>query len=487
MKHTRLERSSTAFQKFISLVLAVATLFAIAIPANAAVSDVKPGNWAYDAVRFNVENNLIAIDYSKYNMNAPAPRQDVAYAMFKLTNGKDVEPTKSVYTQYIPQDMKNSPDKYKYSVQWAVLNKLIAGTKSNGEKFTSTSYQLWFSPTNIITREQMATLLYRLAEYDGLDTWAIHNIVDLYADGKSTSTWARDGMEWAVTHKLMSGTGNNRLSPKGTLTYGQLAQFMINYAKFKGEGTETPDVTPTPTPVPTPKPDETYHPSYYNIKAQPENANNYMWVYPEDNESGIGYKPNTGYVSTIIDLSGPWDDCKPITELPEGGYVKNGHRYNKYHVCIDDVDGIPTKEEKIAFIMINQHRANNGVPLLKWDQAAQVIAETRAIEAYNQGQAFVSEWAHVRPNKKDNFDSIINEWPKTGIFTNGYHNYLAEDAAHHCSDVYGPIAGWIDSPGHNRELLDSHVYVGAVSRTKRTDKLENTWFYDAIGNWNYGQ
>lgn len=92
MKHTRLERSSTAFQKFISLILTVATLFAIAIPANAAVSDVKPGNWAYNAVRFNVENNLIAIDYSKYNMNAPAPRQDVAYAMFKLTNGKDVEP-----------------------------------------------------------------------------------------------------------------------------------------------------------------------------------------------------------------------------------------------------------------------------------------------------------------------------------------------------------------------------------------------------------
>ena len=329
MKPTKSKRVAT-------LLLAVILLVTATVTANAAVSDVKPGNRAYDAVQFNVENNLIAIDYSKYNMNAPAPRQDVAYAMFKLTNGKDVEPSRDVHTQYIPQDMQGSPDKYKYSVQWAVLNQLIAGTKSNGEKFTSTSYQFWFSPESIITREQMATLLYRLAEYDGLDTWAIHNIVDLYDDGKSTSTWARDGMEWAVTHKLMSGTGNNRLSPKGTLTYGQLAQFMMNYAKFKDESQEPYE--PTPTPIPTIKPDDkTYHASYDHYEALPIYANtngstktarqDFSWLVKDGNSTGFWEN---------IDIKGPWDNCTDLTDwVPEGGYKKNNHRYNKYGICID--------------------------------------------------------------------------------------------------------------------------------------------------------
>ena len=67
-------------------------------------------------------------------------RQDVAYAMYKLTNGKDNEPTRAPETQYIPQDMQNSPDKYKYSVQWAVGKEIIAGTKTQGDH-ASESYK----------------------------------------------------------------------------------------------------------------------------------------------------------------------------------------------------------------------------------------------------------------------------------------------------------------------------------------------------------
>lgn len=214
--------------------------------------------------------------------------------------------------------MKNSPDKYKYSVQWAVLNKLIAGTKSNGEKFTSTSYQLWFSPESIITREQMATLLYRLAEYDGLNTTDYGmGVLTKFTDASKISSWARDGMAWAVTNKLMNGTGNNKMSPRTTLTYAQLAQVMMNYGKLKGQGTETPDVTPDPTPVVTPDPTPVVTEnsgSYYKQVAHPENANKTDWLETYQ----------------FTDLSGPWDGCKPVTELPLGGYMKNGHRYNKY-------------------------------------------------------------------------------------------------------------------------------------------------------------
>ncbi len=475
MKPTKSKRAATLLMAVILFVTA------IALPANAAVSDVKPGNWAYNAVQYNVENNLIAIDYSTYNMNAPAPRQDVAYAMFKLTNGKDVEPTKSVYTQYIPQDMKNSPDKYKYSVQWALQNRIIAGTKANDEKFTSANYQLWFSPTSIITREQMATLLYRLAEYDGLDTWAIYNIIYSYDKGKNTSTWARDGMEWAVTHNLMSGTGNNKLSPKGTLTYVQLAQLMMNYAKFKSESTETPDVTPEPTPDVTPKPtpDVTGKRSgnYYNQVAYPDDADSSDWLIVDSD-----------YI--ITDLSGPWDNCKPVTDIPNGGYRKNGHRYNKYGVCIDDVDGLPTDEEKKAIIAINQHRINNSVEPVIWDQGAQVFAETRAIEMSYRYKNF-NQYDHVRPDGStgDEVVVIAREWSMIGILQKTHTSWINE-AADLCGgrpqiyegvNIYNGKAvtnSWINSPGHNRQLLDSNAHYGAVAYDG-TDGC-HMWVYNGL-------
>lgn len=503
MKFTRSKRLT-------ALLLAAILLVTATVTAHAAVSDVKPGNWAYNAVQYNVENKLIAIDYSKYNMNAPAPRQDVAYAMYKLTNGKDVEPTKSVYTQYIPQDMKNSPDKYKYSVQWAVQNQIIAGTKNNGEKWTSANYKLWFSPTAIVTREQMATLLYRLAEHDGLETDNYSTVLlNTYSDGWSASKWAQDAIAWCVMNRLMAGTGNNKLSPKTTLTYGQLAQFMKNYGELKAsqKPVETPDPTPDvePTPTPTSKPDVTPKPgaisgSYYKQVAHPENANKTDWL--------------ESYVFT--DLSGPWDNVKPITELPIGGYMKNGHRYNRYGAPLDEtdgstnpVDGIPSNEEKKAFILINQHRIDNGLEPLKWDQAAQVIAETRAIEARNfhtEPDSNVHE--HTRPNgdDMDNLQTgIAAEWSNIGVLRGKPFNpFCWENAFAHVpeytvlyeneygyKETYGwktdyVVKGWIESKGHDAALKWDVGDYGAVAASHFTTDVRDNgvndyyWYYDVI-------
>ncbi len=355
-------------KRLAALVLAIVLLVAAAATAQAAVSDVKPGNWAYDAVQYNVKNKLIAVDYSTYSMNAPAPRQDVAYALYKTARGKDTEPSGSMFTQYIPQDMKNSPDKYKYSVQWAVMYNIINGTKSQGD-FYSPSYKIWFSPTAIITREQMATLLYRMAKYDELNTSNYStSLLDKFTDGWTTSDWAQDAMAWCVSNKLMSGMGGSKMSPRTTLTFGQLAQVMMNYGQLRAES--IPPVEPTPTPTPEP-------------------------VEPDE------------------DLSGPWDHVKPITDLPIGGYIKNGHKYNRYDVCIDTVDGIPSDEEKRAFLYINEYRASKGVEPLIWDQSIQVIAETRAIEGYKCHTSITHEWAHCRPNG-DSMDGL-----ETGILQNG--------------------------------------------------------------------
>lgn len=459
-----------------ALVLAVvmlATIVSAAVPASAAVSDVTPNNWAYEAVQYNVENKLIAVDYDTYNMNAPAPRQDVAYALFKTAMGKDTEPSQSVYTQYIPQDMKNSPDKYKYSVQWAVENSIIAGTKSEGDRY-SANYKLWFSPDNIITREQMATLLYRIAQYEGLDTDNYNtNLLDKYTDGWSTSKWAQNAMAWCVSNKLMTGVSANKMSPRTTLTFGQLAQVMMNFGKLR-DASQEPVETPEPTPVPTPDPTPSPAPS----------------PNPDD-----------------MDLSGPWDHVQPITELPIGGYMKNGHRYNRYDVCIDTVDGIPTDDEKRAFLLINEYRASKGIHPLLWDQSAQVIAETRAIEGCKVHTNNSAEWAHTRPNGdslgglQGSKEGIIYEWSNIGNLKNREHNaapwenafrareYWENEWGYH--EGYGPkeiIEGWIASHGHEvvltRDKSGFADLYGAVAMSHfDTDFEIDEW--DNKTNFNY--
>lgn len=457
-------------KRLVSLLLAAAVLLTASVTASAAVSDVKPGSWAYKAVQYSVENKLIAVDYSAYNMNAPAPRQDVAYAMYKLTNGKDKEPTAHPLQKFIPQDMLSAPDKYKYSVQWAVKEKLIAGTRDENDR-TSPDYKVWFSPTATITRQDMAALMYRFAKYEGMateDEGKNHEPLYPYSGWLFGPEYAVDAMAWCVANKLMSGVGNYELAPRNTLTYGQLAQFMLTYGRFREAHNPSRPTQPIP---------DDYYPSYYNLKPLPVSdydiegkpmpaRQDCTWLANFKTWSTAGIFHSTGYWERLTDLSGPWDNCKALTDwLPEGGYRKDGHRYNKYDICIDIVDGLPTDDEKKAFICLNQHRLNQGLDTIEWDQAAQVIAEIRSLES--------QQWLHHGPDhvRPDNTspDSILYECLDIGILATKTHNgWLNENLA--TARIYNELSGTGDavvslilSKGHNETFLATDTTHGAFS------------------------
>lgn len=233
--------------------------------------------------------------------------------------------------------------------------------------------------------------------------------------------------------------------------------------------------------------------SYYNQTAHPENADKTDWL--------------ESYQFT--DLKGPWDDCKPITELPVGGYMKRGHRYNRYGAPLDvsdgstnPVDGIPSDDEKKAIILINQHRLNNGLEPLIWDQAAQVIAETRAIESRNfHTEPNSNTHEHTRPNG-DEPDNIIDEWNNIGVLKGkSYEKFTWENAFSNCPEYfegyddingkycwgYGPkeiVKGWIESKGHDAALKTWQEY-GAVAASHFTTDIKNGdntyyWYYNPI-------
>ena len=109
---------------------------------------------------------------------------------------------------------------YADAVNWAAQNQVVNGYGGNA-----------FGPEDALTREQMASILYRYATYKGYDTTEGGMAIREFADYESISDWASEAMGWAVHSGLLSGKGNNLLDPTGAATRGEVAQILMNFCK----------------------------------------------------------------------------------------------------------------------------------------------------------------------------------------------------------------------------------------------------------------
>lgn len=109
---------------------------------------------------------------------------------------------------------------YKDAVNWAAKNKIVNGT-------SATTY----APTTFISREQLATMLYRYAEYAEID---LSKKADLskYTDQGKISTWAKDAMSWAVGSEIINGKTATTLDPAGFATRAEVAAMLERFSKL---------------------------------------------------------------------------------------------------------------------------------------------------------------------------------------------------------------------------------------------------------------
>ena len=106
---------------------------------------------------------------------------------------------------------------YAKAVAWAEDTGIAKGVDANH-----------FAPNAPATREQLAALLYRCAQYAGLDVSAKGNLSN-FSDGGTTSAYAVDAMTWAVGTGLLVGDGTGRLLPKEQGTRAQLAALITRF------------------------------------------------------------------------------------------------------------------------------------------------------------------------------------------------------------------------------------------------------------------
>ena len=175
-------------------------------------TDVSTSDWFYDDVAFVYKNGLFSgTDSRSFSPNASMTRAMLVTVLYRL-EGEPTVTGRSSFTDV------RSGAYYEKSVIWAAANGIVTGTDSTS-----------FSPDAKVTREQLAAILYRYAQYKKLDTDAGAKL-DSFSDAGNVSGYASEALSWAVSEGLINGA-SGRLMPKGDATRAQVAAILHRFVK----------------------------------------------------------------------------------------------------------------------------------------------------------------------------------------------------------------------------------------------------------------
>lgn len=174
--------------------------------------DVSEGDWFYKSVRYCHENNLVrGTTENTYSPEQPTSRAMIVSILWRLEGSPE---TGTAVFADVPADQY-----YADAVAWAASKGIISGYDAEH-----------FAPDEPISREQLASILYRYAAYHDWDT-TITTTLDSFADANAISAYAEDALSWATSHRIISGMDDNLLTPHGEATRAQVAAILMNLCK----------------------------------------------------------------------------------------------------------------------------------------------------------------------------------------------------------------------------------------------------------------
>ena len=179
---------------------------------NLPFHDVTNRDWYYDDVLYAYINGLMdGISMTSFGADQNTTRGQVVTILWRLTG----EPRAARNNQFT--DVSSSAY-YNTAISWAAENGIVKGYDSKT-----------FRPNANVTREQLAAILYRYAEYMNLSTKGASNLTK-FDDYYTIGTWARDSLAWANYHGLINGVDSYHIDPKGNTTRAQLAAILHRFA-----------------------------------------------------------------------------------------------------------------------------------------------------------------------------------------------------------------------------------------------------------------
>lgn len=173
--------------------------------------DVKSGDWFYNDVKYVYDKGMMAGTAADvFAPNATTTRAMIVTILYRLEGSPAVTGTSAFVD--VPAGQW-----YTDAVNWAAANQIVKGTSATT-----------FAPNASITREQMAAILYRYAQYKGYD---VTKQADLsgYSDNGQVSAYAKDALAWANAAKLINGVTNTTLAPQGNATRAQVSAILHRF------------------------------------------------------------------------------------------------------------------------------------------------------------------------------------------------------------------------------------------------------------------
>lgn len=178
--------------------------------------DMGKGDWFYPAVSYVVGRELFKGTGEKtFSPSASMTRAMFVTVLYRLAGQPYVDTSSMSFS-----DVKDPADYYYRAVAWASRNGIVTGYDDGT-----------FRPNVSITREQMAAIMYRYADFAGYSV-QIGSADRFYAfpDSGDVAAWATNALMWATDRGIINGA-DGRILPAHTATRAQVAQIIMNFEK----------------------------------------------------------------------------------------------------------------------------------------------------------------------------------------------------------------------------------------------------------------
>lgn len=172
--------------------------------------DIQPGAWYEDAVQFAYDEGIMTgTSKTTFEPNTTTTRGMIVSILHRLEGNP-------VVTEEAFSDV-SADDWYGKAVAWASSEGIVGGYGDGT-----------FQPNKAITREEMASILYRYAQYKDQDVSARADLTK-YTDADQVGAWAEEVMQWANAEGLINGMTEDTLVPQGNATRAQVAAMFQRY------------------------------------------------------------------------------------------------------------------------------------------------------------------------------------------------------------------------------------------------------------------
>ena len=174
-------------------------------------NDVTAGDWFTSDVIYVTLTGLMNGTGDGFSPNNNINRAQLVTVLYRMAGEPEVT-GENPFTD-VPDGQW-----YTDAVLWAAENNITDGTS-----------ETTFSPNDALTREQMATFLYRFANFEAGEPIEVTGDLSGYTDADLVADYAVDAMTWAVGEGVISGIGNNTLAPDNTASRAQMATVLTRY------------------------------------------------------------------------------------------------------------------------------------------------------------------------------------------------------------------------------------------------------------------